>query len=181
MLLNHINSNSLWSPSFQVKRGELLCKPGKREDKLYFIISGTVRVYWLKDGEEQNIRFGYKNNVLTSLESFTQGDPSSYYIEALKECEVKYITRAQFEQILKEDHVLAMEAVKLYEHLVTQMMERELDLLTSSPLERYQRVFRRSPQLFQEVSNRHIASYLRMTPETLSRIKTSLQSVDFNQ
>jgi hypothetical protein len=56
---------------------------------------------------------------------------------------------------------------------VLQQMERERDILTSSPLERYKRVLERSPQLFQEIPNKYIASYLRMTPETLSRIKKS--------
>ena len=57
--------------------------------------------------------------------------------------------------------------------LIYQQMERERDILTSSPLERYKRVLARSPQLFQEIPNKHIASYLRMTPETLSRLKKS--------
>ena len=57
--------------------------------------------------------------------------------------------------------------------LIFQQMERERDILTSSPLERYKRVLARSPQLFQEIPNKYIASYLRMTPETLSRIKKS--------
>ena len=52
-------------------------------------------------------------------------------------------------------------------------MERELDLLTSSPHERIQRVLKRSPQVFQEIPAKYIASYLRMTPETLSRILNS--------
>ena len=47
------------------------------------------------------------------------------------------------------------------------------DILINSPMDRFQRVFKRSPQLFQEIPNKHIASYLRMTPETLSRLKKS--------
>ncbi|MFT6167816.1 MAG: hypothetical protein ACJAV5_001078 [Vicingaceae bacterium] len=57
--------------------------------------------------------------------------------------------------------------------LIFQQMERERDILTASPLNRYKRVLARSPQLFQEIPNKYIASYLRMTPETLSRIKKS--------
>lgn len=60
---------------------------------------------------------------------------------------------------------------QLLEQLVLQQMEREQDLLINSPEERYRRVLQRSPQLFQEVPHKYIASYLRMTPETLFRIK----------
>jgi len=60
---------------------------------------------------------------------------------------------------------------RILEQLIYQQFEREIDLLTASPVERYKRVLARSPQLFQEIPGKYIASYLRMTPETLSRIK----------
>jgi CRP-like cAMP-binding protein len=53
-------------------------------------------------------------------------------------------------------------------------MERENDLIIYSPQKRVERVFKRSPQLFQEIPQKYIASYLRMTPETLSRILKNL-------
>jgi CRP/FNR family transcriptional regulator, anaerobic regulatory protein len=59
------------------------------------------------------------------------------------------------------------------ESLIVQQIEREVDLLTASPTERLARVLKRSPNLFQEVPLKYIASYLRMTPETLSRIRNS--------
>jgi hypothetical protein len=62
---------------------------------------------------------------------------------------------------------------KILENLAVQQLEREIDLLKNSPKERYERVLKRSPQLFQEIPNRHIANYLRMSPETLSRLKKS--------
>ena len=61
----------------------------------------------------------------------------------------------------------------LLEELFAQQIEREIDILTHSPVERYKRVLERSPQLFQEIPAKYIASYLRMTPETLSRIQKS--------
>jgi hypothetical protein len=63
--------------------------------------------------------------------------------------------------------------VALLESLITQQIEREIDLLITSPSERLNRVLERSPNLFQEVPLKYIASYLRMTPETLSRIRNS--------
>ncbi|MNY67885.1 hypothetical protein D3C86_2055530 [compost metagenome] len=63
--------------------------------------------------------------------------------------------------------------IKILENLAVQQLEREIDLLKNSPKERYERVLKRSPQLFQESPNRHIANYLRMSPETLSRLKKS--------
>ena len=61
----------------------------------------------------------------------------------------------------------------MLESLFLDQFEREIDLLTASPEERYLRVLKRSPKVFQEVPHKYIAEYLRMTPETLSRIKKS--------
>ena len=62
---------------------------------------------------------------------------------------------------------------QLLKELMATFYEREVDLLTSSPAERLERVRKRSPQLFQEVPHKYIASYLRMSPETLSRMLKS--------
>lgn len=62
---------------------------------------------------------------------------------------------------------------RMLENLVVQQLEREVDILTASPKERYERVLARSPRLFQEIPGRNIANYLRMSPETLSRLKKS--------
>ena len=61
----------------------------------------------------------------------------------------------------------------ILENLVCQLLEREIDILTTSPIERYRRVLKRSPTLFQEIPHKHIANYLRMSAETLSRLKKS--------
>ncbi|WP_369801343.1 hypothetical protein [Tenacibaculum finnmarkense] len=55
-----------------------------------------------------------------------------------------------------------------------QQIEREIDLITYSPQKRFNRIFKRSPKLFQEIPQKYIASYLRMAPETLSRILKNL-------
>ena len=73
---------------------------------------------------------------------------------------------------LKKDNKIIM-WTKILEDLILQQMEREVDILTTSPKERYLRVLKRSPQLFQEIPNKYIANYLRMSAETFSRLKKS--------
>ena len=100
------------------------------------------------------------------------GKPSDLYIQAIKKTVVNVIRKDQFDQFLKEEtnqHLWT----KILENLAVQQLEREIDILTNSLKERYERVLKRSPQLFQEIPNRHIANYLRMSPETLSRLKQS--------
>lgn len=159
-----------------LERNEFLKVKGTIDTNVYYVESGSLRIFVLNNDEEQIIRFGYQKNLVAALDSYLSGKPSDLYIQALKKTVVRVITKAQIEEFLKEEsHWLLW--VKILEDFVLQQMEREIDILTASAKERYNRVLKRSPQLFQQIPNKHIANYLRMTPETLSRLK----SLDLNQ
>lgn len=153
-----------------VDRNEFLKVKGSIDTNIYYIESGSLRVFVLDEYEEQIIRFGYKENLIVALDSFLTGKPSDMYIQVLKKTVIKVITKAQMDNFLKIEKYRIL-YTNILEDLVLQQMEREIDILISSPKERYERVLKRSPQLFQEIPNRHIANYLRMSPETLSRLK----------
>jgi CRP-like cAMP-binding protein len=158
--------------TIHLNRNEFLKVKGSIDTNVYYVESGSLRVYVLDNYEEQIIRFGYKNNLIVSLDSFLTGKPSEFYIQAIKKSVVNVITKQQIDDFLsKKDNRVLWTAI--LENLIVQQIEREVDILTSSPKERYERVLKRSPQLFQEIPNRYIANYLRMSAETLSRLKKS--------
>lgn len=155
-----------------IKRGEHILRAGETEHHLYLIKSGLVRVYYLTEFEEHTIRFGYKGSAINSLHSYLSETPSDFSLEALKNTSVIAIKKSDLYAHL-EVHNLYKTYTLVLEDLAKQQIERELDLLTHSPFERYQRVMARSPHLFLEAPAKYIASYLRMTPETLSRVRNS--------
>lgn len=155
----------------KIARNTFLVTEGQIDQHIYFIKSGAVRVFLQTEFEEMTIRFGYKDSIITSLSSFLNGAPSEFYIQAMRSTTLGVITKRQFFDFVAEDEERRQWYVRLLENLVSQQLEREIDLLTPSPSERLQRVLDRSPQLFREVPLKYIASYLRMTPETLSRIR----------
>jgi CRP-like cAMP-binding protein len=153
-----------------LNRSEFLCKQGQTDTNIYFIESGSVKVSINLGEEEQIIRFGYRGNLVVALDSLLTGLVTQFDIQAIKKCKIKVISKKQLEAYLNtENNRLVW--TEILEKLIVQQMEREVDLLTQSPLERYQRVIQRSPQLFQEIPNKYIANYLRMSAETLSRLK----------
>lgn len=168
-----LNDNQLWSKQLTLQRNEYLKWIGTTDTNLYYILSGSLKISIQSENEEQIIRFGYKNNFVTALDSFISEKPSDIYIQALKKTTLKVMSKANHTKFLLENDANKILWNKILEELILQQMERERDLLTASPKVRYQRVFKRSPQLFQEIPNKYIASYLRMTPETLSRLKKS--------
>jgi len=154
-------------------KGEFIIREGELERSVYRIDSGLVRVFLVTEFEEQTIRFGYKGSIINSLSSFLTGKPSEFYIDGLRKTTVASISQERFATLVHTDADTLKSYTHMLESLITQQIEREIDLLTASPGERLKRVLKRSPNLFQEVPLKYIASYLRMTPETLSRIRNS--------
>lgn len=155
------------------KRNEFLKISGSTDTQIYFIEKGSVRIFMTDDHEERIIRFGYTGNIIVSLDSFLSGKPSDLYIQAIKKTAVKVASKNDFYQFIQSDETHMKFWINVLEDLVLQQLEREKDLLINAPAERFERVLKRSPKLFQEVPNKYIANYLRMSPETLSRLKKS--------
>lgn|SRR5690606_30344978 len=172
-LYNRIENERLWTNHVVLKRNDYLKISGSIDTNLYYILSGSLKITILNDGEEHIIRFGYKNNFITSLDSFITEKPSDFSIQAIKQTELKVISKSVYMDFINQSAENKQLWNTILEQLILQQLEREKDILTTSPKERFERVFKRSPQLFQEIPNKHIASYLRMSPETLSRLKKS--------
>ncbi|SFC23300.1 cAMP-binding domain of CRP or a regulatory subunit of cAMP-dependent protein kinases [Flagellimonas taeanensis] len=155
----------------ELTRHEYILTPGQVENNIYFIEEGALRLFYVSKNAEHDIRFGYTGNIITSLGSFLSGKTSEYYIQAIRKTILYQVPKKAFIQFVESDIQSLKEYSQLMEQLALQQLERELDLMTDSPLERYNRVLERSPKLFQEIPLKYIASYLRMTPETLSRLR----------
>jgi CRP/FNR family transcriptional regulator, anaerobic regulatory protein len=156
-----------------LSKGEMLLREGEVERHIYYVESGAIRVFYLSEYDEQIVRFGYEGSLINSLSSFIKGSPSEFYIEAIRKSTIKLITKENLLKLVYENEESLKQYIQLLENLVTQQIDREIDLLISSPSERLKRVLDRSPNLFQHVPLKYIASYLRMKPETLSRIRNS--------
>lgn len=162
----------LSTKSVSLERNDYLKVSGSADTNVYYVESGSLRVFVLDDCEEQIIRFGYTDDLIASLDSFFSGKPSELYIQAIKKTVVRVIPKQEIDTFLQRDSNRLLWA-NMLESLIIQQLEREIDILTASPKERYLRVLKRSPRLFQEIPNRYIANYLRMSAETLSRLKKS--------
>ncbi|MEZ4885326.1 MAG: Crp/Fnr family transcriptional regulator [Chitinophagales bacterium] len=168
-----MDAAGLWHKEVELGRGEYLKVGGSTDTHLYYVLSGSLRIYFEDEFEEQTIRLAYRGNFIAALDSFISGQPSDFYIQALKKTKLKVLTKTAYLEWIHQDEANLQLWHQSMLQLIYEQLEREKDILTFSPLKRYQRVLKRSPQLFQEIPHKYIASYLRMTPETLSRIKKS--------
>lgn len=172
-LHDKIEDGRLWDGKVSLKRNDFLKAVGTIDTSLYYIVSGSVRMSLISKNKEHVIRFGYKNNFIAALDSFISGKPSDFCIQAIKSSELKFISKATHTSLINQSSDNSYLWSSILEQLVTQQLEREKDLLMTTPKERFYKVHNRSPHLFQEIPHKYIASYLRMSPETLSRLKKS--------
>lgn len=163
----------LWEKEIGLKRNEYLKKPGTVDTNLYFIKSGSLQILLETEEDDITFRLAYEGNMISALDSFLTGNASDFAIKAIKKSEVKVMRKELFDEFLASSSENLQLWQKILSTVIIEMGEREKDLLLYSPEKRYQRVLERSPALFQLVPAKYIASYLRMTPETLSRIRKS--------
>ncbi|KPE52418.1 Crp/Fnr family transcriptional regulator [Chryseobacterium indologenes] len=167
-----LHSGLRWEKK-EFRRNEFLKISGSTDTQIYFVEKGSIRIFMTDENEERIIRFGYTGNIIVSLDSFLSGKPSEFYIQAIKKTTVRIASKKDFYEFIYADEEHLKFWISVLEDLVIQQIEREKDLLIHSPGERYARVLNRSPKLFQEIPGKYIANYLRMSPETLSRLKKS--------
>lgn len=172
-LLHKISELELWSEIIDLKRNDVLVRAGECNTSLFFVETGSLRIALINGKENHTIRFAYTGSFFGTLDSFMADIPTIYAVEALKRTKVKRIRKEDFMSVVHSSLEQKINWEALLLELVQQQMEREVDLLTTSPQARYARLLERSPSVFQEIPHKYIASYLRMTPETLSRIKKS--------
>ncbi|KAA3440658.1 Crp/Fnr family transcriptional regulator [Rufibacter hautae] len=160
----------LWKKRYTVNRGDFLIREGQVEQHLYFVESGALRLYLPTPDEDICVGFAYPNTLITSFPSLVTQTPSLYCIQALRRSELLAISKTDFDLIQEKRPVFGKFWRMELEKALVGKIEREVDLQLPDPAQRLERLLRRSPHIFQLVPKKYIASYLRMTPETLSRI-----------
>ena len=160
-----------WNRPVTLKRNEFLIKKGQTESSLFFVLNGSMRIYFPNKEDEICVGFGHTGNLVCSYPSFIRNEPSEYFIQALAKTELMAINRDYFYSLFDPFRNIERAWRMLEEEALMGKIEREVEMLTFTPEERYHRLITRSPHIFQTIPRKYIASYLRMTPETLSRIR----------
>jgi CRP-like cAMP-binding protein len=162
---------SVWNRQQTFNRGEFIVQAGEVETHVHFVLEGTQTIHYLENGKEICVGFGYPGTILIAYPSFITGKPSAFYIQAIKKTELLSLNHTDWEMLLEMIPKFKDLWYKLTQGALLGMMEREVELHIASNAERYQRLLKRSPKLLQQIPQRYVASYLKMEPETLSRLK----------
>lgn len=156
----------------QALRGEILIEEGKICDHQFFIRKGALRGFHYHNGKEITSWFGFENDFGTSTYSFVSRKPGLEIVEAIENSILFSITYDDLDAIYHKYPEFNYVGRLLTEKYYINLMERTLCLQFQSAKENYEQLVVNCPHILQRASLGHIASYLGISQETLSRIRT---------
>jgi CRP-like cAMP-binding protein len=149
-------------------------------DKVAFIVTGSVRYYHIKDGQDITNYFSFENELLSSYKSFLTGQPGFVYIQALEDTRLINISKNDMELMLANP-MLAYKMERfgrlVAEHYVCCYEDRVASFITQTAEERYLQLLSAGGPALQRIPQRYMANFLGITPVSLSRIRRRLVSV----
>ncbi len=154
------------------KKGEFIAREGQLCDHVSFLNYGLARVYYLVDGKEKIVSFCNELNYICDYESFLSRKPAHSFVQLLENAEVVDISFKDLQmlyQVVPEANILGR---RIAEQLFLDMCNGTRAEVKESILDRYSKLISEHPWLPQRVPQYMIASYLGITPEAFSRIKS---------
>ncbi len=170
LLLPHVTQQIL-------RKNALFSKEGKICKEIGFVLEGTLRHYYTKDGEEKTTYFYFENNFVADYISCITGKPGILSIEAMTETTLVVFPYAALLNVYSQSHAWERFGRLIAEYLAAGLEERMTGLLLLSPEERYHQLLGSNKQkILERIPQHHIANYLGITPVSLSRIRNRAAS-----
>jgi CRP-like cAMP-binding protein len=155
-----------------IRKKKDLLVPGQVCKYLYFITKGCLRSFYTdSNGVDHIYQIRMDNNWISDLESFFSKSPSKYNIEALEDTNLLRIPFDRMEQLMIEVPGLERYFRILFQKAYVNALKRLNATMWETAMDRYNEMLKEHPEIFQRVPLVHIASYLGITPESLSRIR----------
>lgn len=155
-----------------IPKGRIILSAGEPVPYQYYVSSGCLRTYFLDNsGKEHTIQFAVKDWWISDYTAFFTGGHSILYIECIQDAEIYQLSKESMEKLYKEVQVIETFFRIKMERFFASFQKRILSDLAMSAKDKYDKFLTTYPQIEQSIKNYHLASYLGITTESLSRIR----------
>ncbi len=159
---------------YAFSKGASICDAGQVEQRFYIVSRGVQRLSFPHDGLDVCVGFAYDGSWSGEYASFISRKPARFDVVAMTDSVLLGISHEDLQRLYQDLPVMERFGRLIVEELLIGRATREIEQMSLSAEERYHRLVARSPHLLQLVPQKDIASYLRMTPETYSRLRRRL-------
>ncbi len=155
----------------KIRKRQFILNAGDVSQHTMYVENGLLREFSVDDdGHEHVVQFAPEDWWITDMGSFLSGDPAVYNIEALEDSELLLLTKKAMDEMLDLQPKMERYFRLLMQNSLVVMQRRIVGALSLSAEEKYKRMIKLDPNILQRATQQHIASFLGITPETLSRV-----------
>lgn len=158
----------------QFAKNEYLLKKGDVCKGIYIIEQGCCRTYLENAGKEITTSLSIDKNIICSAYSYLSQTPSDEHIQTLEDTVCYFISHKNIHELLEKHVEFNVFVRKIYESLLVNEINLLNTIRTKSALERYELFMEKTPKLLQRVPLSHLATFLGMSKETLSRMRSQI-------
>jgi len=151
----------------------ILLQQGQICHKIYYVEKGIARTYYLKDGKDITYWLALENDFVGSMSSFFMREPSNKFVATVSDCVLWEFEHQRLEELYASNTALEKVGRQFANHAISLMEKRFEHLHFNTAKERYNQLIATEPAIIQRVPLGMIASYLGVSQETLSRIRSS--------
>lgn len=170
---------SLFSNRLQYKeycKDEMLTETGSIENYMYFLLDGVTRIYHFKHNDEYTLRFNFPISSFNSYSSFISRTPSVVAVEALTDLKLFRMSYNDMQTLYDESPAAERVGRRMIELLYVSREMKELQMHTRTAEDYYCELMKTSKDLISKIPQKYLASYLGITPESLSRIRKNISN-----
>ena len=156
-------------------KNEVLLRAGETENFMYFLVEGVTRIFHFNDNIEYTLRFNFPISAFNSYASFISRTPSLVNVEAITDVKVFRMSYYDIQNLYEISKMAERVGRRMIELLYVLREIKEIQMHSKTAEDYYYELVRTNKQLTEQISQKHLASYLGITPESLSRIKNKLK------
>ena len=157
-----------------IKKNSYVLKEGETSKDFVFVQKGCLRLYYVKEDIEVSVWFAFRHSSAIEVYSFISENPSDYFLQAIEDSEVLYLPKTELKKLYQHQPKMQEMMRNFWEAVLLDLINRFTALQKDSAEKRYLDLLNKQPDYLETIPQKYLASFLGVTPTSLSRIRKKI-------